>query len=117
MKGLFKHFKQFSKIRKIKLSKVNNDDLEDIIDGIGSQIFHMELVCIRGSLDLVPIAAKCSQLKILEIFYSMAVHVSTPVNFIFPKLQKLVIYSTDIHGFDTQQVGFTIVQFHYVKVQ
>ena len=66
MKGLFKHFKQFSKIRKIKLSKVNNDDLEDIIDGIGAQIFHMELVCIRGTLDLVPIATKCSQLKILE---------------------------------------------------
>ena len=49
MKGLFKHFKQFSKIRKIKLSKVNNDDLEDIIDGIGGQVYHMELVCIRHS--------------------------------------------------------------------
>ena len=49
MKGLFKHFQQFSKIRKIKLSKVNNDDIEDIIDGIGQQFHHMELVCIRHS--------------------------------------------------------------------
>ena len=36
-------------MRKIKLSKVNNDDLEDIIDGIGQQFYHMELVCIRHS--------------------------------------------------------------------
>ena len=48
-KGLFKHFQQFSKMRKIKLSKVNNDDLEEIIDGIGQQFYHMELVCIRHS--------------------------------------------------------------------
>ena len=74
---------------------------------IGNGLIHIELVCIRGSLNLSVIASKCPQLKILEIFYSMAVHVSTPLNFRFPKLHKLIIYSTDIHGFDAQQVLFS----------
>ena len=86
------------------MSKVNSEDVEDLVTCIGNGLIHIELVCIRGSLNLSVIASKCPQLKILEIFYSMAVHVSTPLNFRFPKLHKLIIYSTDIHGFDAQQV-------------
>ena len=107
IKGLLKHLSVFSKLKKVKLSKVNSEDVEDLVTCIGNGLIHIELVCIRGSLNLSVIASKCPQLKILEIFYSMAVHVSTPLNFRFPKLHKLIIYSTDIHGFDAQQVLFS----------
>ena len=102
--GLMKHLTNFPKLRKVKLSKVQSEDVEEMVERIGNQLLHLELVCLRGSLNLSPIASKCSQLRILEIFYSMGVHVSTPLNFQFPNLTKLVIYSTEIHGFDAQQV-------------
>ena len=72
---------------------------------IGIQLLHLELVCLRESLDLTQVAIHCPNLQTLEVYYSMAVHVSSPINFLFRHLQKLIIYSTDILGPDAQQVS------------
>ena len=69
------------------------------------QLQHLELVCLRESLDLAQVARQCPNLQILEIYYSQAVHVSSPTDFRFGKLDKLIIYSTDILGPDAQQVS------------
>ena len=69
------------------------------------QLQHLELVCLRESLDLAQVARQCPNLQILEIYYSQAVHVSSPIDFRFGKLDKLIIYSTDILGPDAQQVS------------
>ena len=72
---------------------------------IGIQLVHLELVCLRESLDLTQVAHQCPNIQILEIYYSMAVHVSSPDNFQFKNLQKLIIYSTDVVGPNAQKVS------------
>ena len=72
---------------------------------IGIQLVHLELVCLRESLDLTQVARQCPNIQILEIYYSMAVHVSSPDNFQFKNLQKLIIYSTDVVGPNAQKVS------------
>ena len=106
LENLISYLKAFKKLGKVKLSKVKCEDVLKMVNEIGYQIFHLELVCLRESLNLTEVAVKCPNLQILEIYYSMAVHVSSPINFNFPCLQKLVIYCTDVHGFDSQQVCY-----------
>ena len=49
-------------------SKVQSEDVEEMVERIGNQLLHLELVCLRGSLNLSPIASKCSQLRIRRFF-------------------------------------------------
>ena len=100
--NLVKHLASFKRLYKLKLSKVNAEDIHDMLEQMKNcDIRHLELVCLRESLDLTKIAQFCPNLRFLEIFYSMSVHVSCPFN--FPALQKLTIYCTEIRGFDAQQ--------------
>ena len=102
VRNLVKHLVQFKRLYKLKLSKVGAEDIHDMLDQNQRwDIRHLELVCLRESLDLAKIAQFCPQLRFLEIFYSMSVHVSCP--FSMPMLQKLTIYCTEIRGFDAQQ--------------
>ena len=108
--NLITYLKSLKKLRKLKLSKVKADDVHRLLELMGSQIFHLELVCLRESLDLTQIAISCPNLQNLEIYYSMAVHVSSPLNFQFPKLQKFIIYCTEIHRVDSQAVSLITSQ-------
>lgn len=103
-KEIVKYLYGFMELRQLKLSKVNCDEIHVLLENLGSQLQKIEFVCLRQSLNLSLVASSCPQLQSLEVYYSMAVHVSSPLGFTFPLLQKLVIYNTNIHGFDTQQV-------------
>ena len=105
---LLRHLSPFKQLRKIKLSKVPCYDVHIMTEQIGIQLLHLELVCLRESLDLTQVAIQCPNLQTLEVYYSMAVHVSSPINFQFRHLQKLIIYSTDILGPDAQQVSINL---------
>ena len=103
-KNLIKYLKPLKGLRKIKLSKVNCEEIHELLEVMGEKLTSLEFVCLRESLNLSAIAQSCPNLLSLEVYYSMSVHVASPLNFKFAMLQKLVIYSTDIRGFDTQQV-------------
>ena len=103
IKNLVKHLTTFKRLFKLKLSKVSAEDIHEMLEQNNGNwdIRHLEFVCLRESLDLTKIARFCPNLRFLEIFYSMSVHVSCPFN--IPSLQKLTIYCTEIRGFDAQQ--------------
>jgi len=95
-------------LRKLKLSKVNCDDLNEVFDlaggGGGVSLTSLEIVNGRGSLDLTQVAKACHNLQSLEIYYSMAVHVSRPLDLNFPALKRLSVYSTDVRGNYSQSI-------------
>lgn len=95
--------KSLKRLVKVKLSKVSCEETLQMAEKMNSRILHLELVCMRESLDLSKLAVFCPNLQSLEIYYSMGVHLSTQAQ--FGLLQKLVIYCTEIRGFDTQKVN------------
>ena len=100
-----KYLKPFKNLRKLKVSKAKSTEVHEMLEIIGARILQLELVCLRESLDLKWIAGNCSNLHSFECYYSMGIHLSSTANFVFPKLKKLTVYCTEIHGFTTAQVS------------
>jgi len=93
--------KRADKLRKLKVSKLDCEELNQVFDSYAAgtcRLQSLEVVNGRGSLDLYQVGRACYNLQSLEIYYSMAVHVSKPLELRFPTLKKLTIYSTDVRG-------------------
>ena len=91
--------KKCPNVRKLKVSKVLCDELNEMFElGGHSRLTSLEIVNGRGSLDLYQVAKSCYNLQSLEIYYSMAVHVSKPAELQFPSLKKMSVYCTDVRG-------------------
>ena len=82
------------KLKKLKVSKVSCHELNDLFEADHWGLVSLELINGRDSLDLYQVARSCYHLQSLEIYYSMAVHVSKPLELHFPslKVEYLFLY-------------------------
>ena len=78
------------KLKKLKVSKVSCRELNDLFEAGHWGLVSLELINGRDSLDLYQVARSCYHLQSLEIYYSMAVHVSKPMELHFPSLKVCV---------------------------
>ena len=92
------HIQHLHKLRKIKFNKIKAEILERLVKKIGGQLTEIELVTCRGSIDLATLSSYCSNLQVLEVYYSQNIVCRGDSLRKFSKLRKCVIYSTEISG-------------------
>ena len=80
-------------VYKMKLSKVSAEELLRVVGEL-PRLRLLELVGLRGDLDLSRLSGSCSKLESLEIYYSASISVSSGV-LTFESLNNLVIYDTE----------------------
>lgn len=92
--GALAPLSKFSHLRKVKLSKANATELTEALSSLPN-LLSLELVTLRGVLDLSSVGSACPVLENFQMYYCEGLTVSNSLDLKLERIKKLVIYDTE----------------------